>query len=169
MLLHNPCSIVLLEKLTGSQLVKKFPAFCGTRSFITAFTRARHLSLSSVNSIQSRTPHLTSCISILILFSHLQVVSFPQVPHQNPVYTSFLPHKRYMSHPSHTSRFNHPNNIGEEYRSLSSPLCSFLHSPIISSLLGPNIPLNTLNLRSSLNVTDQVSHRQNYSSVYLNL
>ena len=29
--------------------------------------------------------------------------------------------------------------LGEEYRSLSSALCSFLHSPGTSSLLGPNI------------------------------
>jgi hypothetical protein len=36
----------LLEKLTVSKLVKKFPAFYGTRRFITAFKRARHLSLS---------------------------------------------------------------------------------------------------------------------------
>ena len=36
---------ILLEKLTVSQLVKKFPAFHGTRKFITAFTGARHLSL----------------------------------------------------------------------------------------------------------------------------
>jgi hypothetical protein len=41
-----PCSRVLLEKLSGLQLVKKFPAFYGTRRFITAFTSARHLSLS---------------------------------------------------------------------------------------------------------------------------
>ena len=34
------------EKLTGSQLLKKFPSFYGTRRFITAFTRARQLSLS---------------------------------------------------------------------------------------------------------------------------
>jgi hypothetical protein len=40
------CSTVLLEKLTGSQLVKKFPAFYGKRRFITAFKSARHLSLS---------------------------------------------------------------------------------------------------------------------------
>jgi len=33
-------SRVLLEKLTGSQLVKKFLAFCGNRRFITVFTRA---------------------------------------------------------------------------------------------------------------------------------
>jgi hypothetical protein len=36
----------LLEKLIGLQLVKKFPAFCGTRRFINAFTSSRHLSLS---------------------------------------------------------------------------------------------------------------------------
>jgi hypothetical protein len=42
----TPWSRGLLEKLTVSQLVKKFPAFYGTRRFITAFTRARHLSLS---------------------------------------------------------------------------------------------------------------------------
>jgi len=39
-------SRALLEKLTGLQLVKKFPEFYGTRWFITAFTSARHLSLS---------------------------------------------------------------------------------------------------------------------------
>jgi len=35
----------LQEKLTGSQPVKKFLAFYGTRRFITAFTRACHLPL----------------------------------------------------------------------------------------------------------------------------
>ena len=38
--LITPWSRVLLETLTGFQLVKKFPAFYGTRRFITAFTRA---------------------------------------------------------------------------------------------------------------------------------
>ena len=38
--LLTPCSTVLLEKLTGSQLVKKLPAICGTRRFITAATIA---------------------------------------------------------------------------------------------------------------------------------
>ena len=40
------CSTVLLEKLTGSQLVKKFPTPYETRRFLTAFTGARYLSLS---------------------------------------------------------------------------------------------------------------------------
>ena len=44
--LFTPWSRVLLEKLTGLQLVKKFPAFYETRRFITAFTSFRHLSLS---------------------------------------------------------------------------------------------------------------------------
>jgi hypothetical protein len=39
-------SRVLLEKRTVLQLVKKFPAFYGTRMFITAFTSARHMFLS---------------------------------------------------------------------------------------------------------------------------
>ena len=37
---------VIREKLTGFQLVKKFPAFYGTRRFITALTNAHRLSLS---------------------------------------------------------------------------------------------------------------------------
>jgi hypothetical protein len=36
----TPWSRVLPEKLTGFQLVNKFPAFHGTRRFITAFTSA---------------------------------------------------------------------------------------------------------------------------------
>jgi hypothetical protein len=39
-------SRVLLEKLAGRHLVKKFPTFYGTRRFITAFMTAHHLSLS---------------------------------------------------------------------------------------------------------------------------
>jgi hypothetical protein len=39
------CSTVLLEKLTGSQLLKKFNEFYVNRRFITAFTSANHLSI----------------------------------------------------------------------------------------------------------------------------
>jgi len=45
--LLTPCITVLLEMLTGFQLVKKFSTYYGTRMFVTAFTSARHLSLSS--------------------------------------------------------------------------------------------------------------------------
>ena len=51
--LLTPWCRVLLEKLTGLQLVKKFPAFYGTRRFITALTSVPHLSLSWASPIQS--------------------------------------------------------------------------------------------------------------------
>jgi len=73
--LLTPWSRVLLEKLTYSQLVQKFPAFYGTRKFITSLTNARHLSLSWASSIQSIPPHPTSWGSILILFSRLRLMS----------------------------------------------------------------------------------------------
>ena len=55
----TPRSRVLLEKPTGSHLVKKFPAFYGTRRFFAAFASAHHLSQSWASSIQSITPHPT--------------------------------------------------------------------------------------------------------------
>jgi len=53
--------------------------------------------------------------------------------------------------------------LGQEYRLLSSYLFSFTHSHVTSPPLGPNILLSTLfskplSLRSSLNVSDHVSH-----------
>ena len=74
-LLHllTPWSTVLLEKLTGSQSVKKFPTFYGARRFITTFTSIHQLSLSWASSIQSIPPHPTSWRSILILSSYLRL------------------------------------------------------------------------------------------------
>jgi len=53
------------------QLVKKFPALYGTRKFITAVARARHLALSSASSIQSNPPHPNSWRSIRNPFTFL--------------------------------------------------------------------------------------------------
>jgi hypothetical protein len=44
--LTHSWSWALLEKLPIVQLLKNFPAFYGTRRFITVFTRAPHWSLS---------------------------------------------------------------------------------------------------------------------------
>ena len=63
--LLTPWSRILLEKLTGSQLVTKFPTVYEIRRFITAFTSARHVLLSWGRSIQSMLPHPTSWRSIL--------------------------------------------------------------------------------------------------------
>jgi len=73
--LLTPWCRVLLENLTGSQLVKKFPAFHGTRKFITALTSVRHLSLSWASPSQSINPHPTSWRSIPIVSTHLRLDS----------------------------------------------------------------------------------------------
>ena len=62
----TPWCRVLLEQLTGLQLLKKFPAFHGTRRFIPALTTIRHLSLFWASPIQSIYPHPTSWRSIII-------------------------------------------------------------------------------------------------------
>ena len=69
--LLTPWSRILLEKLNGLQLVKKFFAFYGTRRFITTFISARHLFLSWTSSIQSipQTSHFLKIHFIIILSS----------------------------------------------------------------------------------------------------
>ena len=71
--LLTPWCRVLLEKLTGLQLVKKFPAFHGTRRLITTLTSLHHLPLSWASPIQSIYPHPTFWRSILILSTHLRL------------------------------------------------------------------------------------------------
>ena len=102
----------------------------------------------------------------LILSSHLRLCLpnglFPQFSHKclhTPLPSPCVLHTPPISFFS----FFTLTILGEDYRTLSSSLCSFRHSPVTSSLLGPNTLLNTLfsntlSLRSSLNVTDQFSH-----------
>jgi len=68
--------------------------------------------------------------------------------------------------------------LGEQYRSLSSSLCSFLHSPVTSSLLDPKYsPQHPILKHPQPTFLPQCqrprftpiqNNRQNYSSVYLN-
>jgi len=120
-------SRVLLEKLTGSQLVKKFPAFYGTRRFITAFTSGLHLLLSCGNSIKPILPHPTSWRSSQSYPSIYSCVS--QVVSFAPVYASPIPHTRYMPRSSHSSRFFHPNNIGWGVQIIKLLISSFSPLP----------------------------------------
>ena len=82
---------------------------------------------------------------------------FLRFPHQNSVCTSPLPHTCTCPAPPILDLITR-KVFGVEYRPLSFSLCSFLHSPVTSSLLGPNLFSNTFILLSSLNVSDQVSH-----------
>ena len=133
--------------------------------------------LSQLDPIHTPTSHFPKIHFNIVLPS---MPGSSKVSPPKPCIRLSYPHTRYMLSPSHSSRFYHPNNIWwaaqiikqyrslsgkiiKQYRSLSSSLCSFLHSPVTSSLLGPNILLytlfsNTLSVRSSLNVSDQVSH-----------
>ena len=133
--LLTPWCRVLLEKLTGLQLVKKFPAFHGTRRFITVLTSVRHLSLSWANPIQSTYPHPTSWRSILILSTHLRL-GLPSglLPSGFPTNTLYTPLSSPIraTCPAHLILLDFITRtiLGEEYRSLSSSLCSLLHSPV---------------------------------------
>ena len=163
-----PWCRVLLEKLSGLQLVKKFHAFHGTRRFITALTSVRHVSLSWASPIHSIYPHPPSWRSILILSTHLRL-GLPSglLPSGFPTKTLYTT----LSSPIRATCSAHlilldfitRTILGEQYKPFSSSLCNLLHSPVTSSLLGPNILLNTifsntLSFLSSCNVSDQLSH-----------
>ena len=96
-----------------------------------------------------------ACPTSHFLKIHLNIIlpptpGFPKWPpslrfsHQNLVHASSFTHTCYMPSPSHSSRVDHRTIFGEQYSSLSSSLCSALHSPVTSSLLGPNIFLSSL-------------------------
>ena len=152
--LETPCLLtpwcrVLLEKLTGLQLVKKFPAFHGTPRFITALTSVRHLSLSWATPILSIYPHPTSWRSVLILSTHLRLgllsgllpSGFPSktlyTPVSSPIRASCPTHLIFLDFITRTI-------LDEEYKSFSSSLCNLLHYPVNSSFLGPNFLLSTM-------------------------
>ena len=65
-------------------------------------------------------------------------------PHQTHLYTSPFPIRATCPAQLFLLDLITQTIFGEQYISLSSLLCSFLHSPVTSSLLGPNILLCTL-------------------------
>jgi hypothetical protein len=80
-----------------------------------------HKCMPSVPVMSHLDPVHTSTGYFLKIYLNIIISSTPGPPkwslslrfsHQNPVYTAPLPHMCYMPHPSHSSRFYNPNNIG---------------------------------------------------------
>jgi len=118
--------------MTVLQLVKEFPSFSATRSFITFSTRSGHLSLSWARLIQS-TLHPVTWKCVLVLFSHL-LLGIP-----SGLLPSCLPARtRYSTHlsPFHAACPAHLIQLYLFFRTvfiekngtLSSSLCSLFHS-----------------------------------------
>ena len=148
---------VLLEKLTGLQLVKKFPAFHGTRRFIIALTSDRHLSLSWASQIQSIYPHPTFWRSILILSTHLRLglpsgllpSGFPTKTLYTPLSHPYAPHAQPISFFSILS----PEQYWARSTALGTTLQSWMRKCIILSTEGGSGGGTWVNLRPQSDVT----------------
>ena len=108
---------VLLEKLTGLQLVKKFPAFLWNLK-VHYHTHKRPPPvpvLGQPNPVHIPTSHFLEIHPNII---HPSTPRSPQwslslrFPHQDPMRPPLLTHTRHMPIPPHSSRFYHPHNIG---------------------------------------------------------
>jgi len=95
--------LVLLKKLTVSQLVKTFPSLYGTTRFITAFTPSRRLLLLRATSIKSMLPYYFLYIYFNITLSSkpwdFKLIYFPQ---SSPT----IPYTLYNSPLSHTMQIS---------------------------------------------------------------
>ena len=176
----TPWSRVLLEKLTGFAANQEIPLILwNPQVHYRTHKRPPPVPiLSQLHAVPTTPSHFLKIHLNIILPSTSWSPQWSlslRFLHQNPVYDSPLLSSIRATCPPHLILLDFITRtlLGEKYRSLSSALCSFLHSPVTLSLLGPNILLNTLfsntpSLRSSLNVSDQVSLSMQYRTETFN-
>ena len=127
--LLNPWCRVLLEKLTGLQLVKKFPAF-----HYRTHKRPPPVSiLGQLNPVHIPTSHLLDNHPNII---HTSTPRSPQwspslrFPHQDPIHTLSSPIRATCRAHLILLDFITRTILGEEYKSFSSSLCNLHHYPL---------------------------------------
>ena len=114
--LLTPWCRVLLEKVTGLQLVKEFPAFLwNPKVHYRTHKRSPPVpTLGQPNPVHIPTSHLLEIHPNII---HPSTPMSPQwslslrFPHQDPIRPPLLTHTRHMPSPCHSSRFYHPHSI----------------------------------------------------------
>ena len=126
-------------------------------------TSVHNLSLVWLASVQSK-PHLIYLIYILVLSSHLrpglQSTFFPSsFPTLYSSIRATCPAQLILLD------FITRKILGEVYRSLSSSVCSFLHSPVTLSLLIPNILLRIQNACYRKYYKTLASNRSSYNII----
>jgi hypothetical protein len=108
---------------------QEIPHILWNPNFITTFTIAPHLSLSSIHPYPYvPLPEDPSLYCTPIYDQVSQAVFFPQVSAPKPRARLSPPHPCYMPHASHCSRFFHTHNIGWGVQITKLPIMKF--SPI---------------------------------------
>jgi len=115
--LLTPSSRFFLQKLIGSAASQEIPRILWNQNVHYCIQKCPPPAsiLSQLDPVHTPTSHFLKIHFNIILpptpgspkWSHSLTFS-----HQNPVYASPLHHTRYMSRPSHSSGFDHPNNNG---------------------------------------------------------
>ena len=132
----------ILCRVLLQEIVKTLPAFCRTRRFITAFTRARHLSLSCARSVPKNLSRAEAVCSIplRVKFYDEDVFSPSSIPQAGR--PPFVDCPRLSSSSGTTAQGGPwpPSRV-----SASSHGCeqSFSYSQLLLHLLPPGLPILT--------------------------